>query len=97
MMKNTDDAISALAKAFCSLETRDEAVYVKALQSLVTLAISEEKLRASRSVERDIAFVGQIIQTAKTGRQAYAEAPSGCRRQAERRKHSANGRRAAQT
>ena len=54
IMNRIDQAIIDLARAFCQLKQHDEVLYTKALQSLVALALSEEKIERVSSIERDM-------------------------------------------
>jgi hypothetical protein len=60
-MKQIDQVISELATAFCKLQRHDRQLYIKALESLVGLAVSEEKLTRASSIENDMQYVGRIF------------------------------------
>ena len=53
-MDRIDQAIKELAGAFCLLKQHDEQLYIKALQSLVALALSEEKVERATNIEKDM-------------------------------------------
>ncbi|MNJ96086.1 hypothetical protein D3C87_138050 [compost metagenome] len=87
-MNRIDQAIRELARAFCQLKQHDEQLYTKALQSLVALALSEEKVERASSIERDMQYVGQILSNTRRlrsggGSDTVLEFP--CRRKGERR------------
>lgn len=86
-MKRIDQAISELATAFCKLEHHDRALYFKALQSLVALAVSEEKLERVYSIESDMQYVGRIFSNTHSARVTVTEEQPSflCRRKGERR------------
>lgn len=87
IMNRIDQAISELARAFCQLKQHDEQLYTKALQSLVALALSEEKVERASSIERDMQYIGQILSNTRrvpsSGGDAVLEFP--CRRKGDRR------------
>ncbi|RBA25461.1 hypothetical protein [Herminiimonas fonticola] len=86
-MKRIDQAISELATAFCKLERHDRQLYLKALQSLVALAVSEEKLERVYSIESDMQYIGQIFSNARRAKVTVKDEqqPFLCRRKGERR------------
>ncbi|WP_076590937.1 hypothetical protein [Herminiimonas arsenitoxidans] len=86
-MNRIDQAISELASAFCLLKQHDEQLYIKALQSLVALALSEERVDRATSIEKDMQYVGQILSNTRRvrseGGSSVLEFP--CRRKSDRR------------
>ena len=86
-MKRIDQAISELATAFCKLERHDRQLYIKALHSLVALAVSEEKLERVYRIESDMQYVGRIFSNTSRARVAAEgeQLPFPCRRKGERR------------
>ena len=73
-MNRIDQAIIDLARAFCQLKQHDEVLYTKALQSLVALALSEEKIERVSSIERDMQYVGQILSNTRRVRATAGDA-----------------------
>lgn len=89
-MKRIDQAISELATAFCKLERHDRQLYINALQSLVALAVSEEKLERISSIENDMQYVGRIFSNTRRVRVTVEgeQLSFPCRRKGERRANS---------
>ena len=87
IMNRIDQAIIDLARAFCQLKQHDEVLYTKALQSLVALALSEEKIERVSSIERDMQYVGQILSNTRRVRATAGDAVLDfpCRRKGDRR------------
>lgn len=87
-MDRTDNAIMELATAFCSLKAHNKQLYMKALRSLVDLAVSEEKIKRIALIETDLQYVGQVLNKARRSTQVVHDDRRGdyvCRRKAERR------------
>ncbi|MNR77945.1 hypothetical protein D3C72_86300 [compost metagenome] len=86
-MNRIELAITELAHAFCQLRQHDEQLYAKALQSLVALALSEEKVERASCIERDMQYVGQILSNTRRVRASdggtVLDFP--CRRKGDRR------------
>lgn len=89
-MNHIDQTISELAAAFCMLKKHDEKLYIKAMQSLVALVLSEEKLARASGIENDLQHVQRIL--FNTRRKRPMEDPNvsefPCRRKNERRASS---------
>lgn len=59
-MITTDQAIEKLATAFCKLERHDKAIYIKCMQSIVRMAISEKLSEPARNIQKDLDRITQI-------------------------------------
>lgn len=86
-MNRTDNAILELATAFCNLKAHNKPLYIKALRSLVDLAISEEKIKRISLIEADMQYVGQVLNNARRSRIVSGEKRREyvCRRKTDRR------------
>ncbi|MFC7298927.1 hypothetical protein [Herminiimonas aquatilis] len=87
-MNRTDNAILELATAFCSLKAHNKQLYMKALRSLVDLAVSEEKVKRISMIETDMQYVGQVLNRARRSTQIVHDERRGdyvCRRKGDRR------------